>query len=76
MLLDWADAPAADGVTSYRVYQLGASGWPASPLAVATESTLRDKGVRPKTSYTYRVTAVDAAGNASAPSAAVSATTK
>lgn len=74
VLLDWADAPASDGVTYYRVYRLTSTTWPTSPLATATASTFRDTRLKPRTTYTYRVTAVDGAGNESPPSASVTAT--
>ena len=63
--LDWADN--ADQVANYRVYRNG------SPVANPTSSAYTDTGLTNGTSYTYRVTALDQAGNESAPSNQVSA---
>ena len=64
--LDWADN--TDPVTNYRLYRNG------SPIANPTSSTYTDTGLTNGTGYTYRVTALDQAGNESAPSTQASAT--
>jgi len=72
--LNWSDNSEAD-LTGYRVYRRNADGtWPASPVATPTASQWSDSGRTNGTTYTYRVTAADAAGNESPPSAAASAT--
>jgi len=72
--LDWADGVEAD-LAGYRVYRRAADGtWPAAPTASVTASTWSDGGRANGTEYAYRVTAVDAAGNESAPSGIVAAT--
>jgi acid phosphatase type 7 len=72
--LDWSNNPEAD-LAGYRVYRRNADGsWPASPVATPSASQWSDGGRTNGTTYTYRVTAADAAGNESPPSALVSAT--
>ena len=63
--LDWADN--TDPVANYRLYRNG------SPIANPTSSGYTDTGLTNGTNYTYRVTALDQAGNESAPSNQVSA---
>src|SRR5204863_56368 len=73
----WDASTDDTGVTGYRVYRQNADGtWPASATASTDASTrsLTDKSLTDGASYTYRVTAVDGAGNESAPSATASAT--
>src|SRR5436190_17977755 len=75
--LSWDASTDDTGVTGYRVYRQNADGtWPASATASTDASTrsLTDKSLTDGASYTYRVTAVDGAGNESAPSATASAT--
>jgi len=67
--LTWVAATDNTGVTSYKVYSDGAL---VATLGNVT-STMRNTA--PDTRYSYSVAACDAAGNCSAPSAAVSATT-
>ena len=64
--LDWADN--TDPIAGYRVYRNG------SPIASPTSSAYTDTGLTNGTSYTYRVTALDPAGNESGLSNQVSAT--
>ncbi|MGW0393721.1 DNRLRE domain-containing protein [Streptomyces sp. NPDC003042] len=68
-----------DSALTYRIYRNGS----ATPSATVTADSLffrrpqaswTDTTVQPGQSYTYRVTATDAAGNASAPSATASVT--
>src|ERR1019366_10150774 len=67
--LSWQGSTDNVGVTGYQVFRGGAQ------IATATGTTYSDIGLTASTTYTYAVKAVDAAGNASALSASVSATT-
>ena len=58
------------GVAGYKVYRDG-----AQVAIVALVPSYQDTGLEPGTGYSYRVSAVDVAGNESAQSAADSATT-
>jgi fibronectin type 3 domain-containing protein/subtilisin family serine protease len=70
--LDWTDNPERD-VTGYRVYRKNADGsW--SALTPVTASAYAHTGLSNGTTYTYRVTAHDGAGNESQPSGESSAT--
>jgi hypothetical protein len=74
--LDWADGTETD-LDSYRVSRTtdapgGARTW--TQIATATTSQHTDTAVANGTTYYYRVTALDTAGNESAPSAEASAT--
>ena len=72
--LDWTNNAESD-VAGYRVYRRNADGtWPSTPLQSVAVSAHTDTGLQNGTSYTYRVTAYDAAGNESAPSGTASAT--
>lgn len=68
VVLDWTDATDNVGVTGYRVRRGGAL--VGSPSA----SAFTDTGLTNGTAYSYTVAAMDAAGNESAQTAAVSAT--
>ena len=67
--LSWTAATDNVAVTGYRVTRGG------SVIATPTGTTYTDNGLLPATTYSYTVTALDAAGNASAPSEPQSATT-
>jgi chitodextrinase len=67
--LTWNGSSDNVGVTGYRVYRNG------TLVATVATRTWVDSGVRSRTRYTYEVAAVDAAGNASRRSPAVSVTT-
>jgi glucosylceramidase len=68
--LTWGASSDNTGVTGYRVYR-------GSALAATVAGTSHtDTGLTPQTGYSYTVRAVDAAGNQSAPSAAVQVTTR
>jgi len=72
--LDWNDTSEAD-LAGSRVYRRNPDGsWPSSPVASPPASQWSDSGRTNGTTYTYRVTAVDTAGNESQPSALASAT--
>jgi hypothetical protein len=69
--LSWTGSTDNVAVTGYRVYRDGS----ATALATVAGTTYRDTGVAAGTTHSYTVSAVDAAGNASAKSGAASATT-
>lgn len=68
--LSWSASTDNVGVTGYNVYQDGAL--IATPTGTSTSVT----GLSPETTYSFTVTAEDAAGNVSAVSSAVSVTTE
>lgn len=68
--LNWTASTDEVGVTGYTIYRDGL------PVGQAADTAYRDAGLQPETTYTYYVTAHDAAGNVSNPSNTVSATTK
>jgi len=68
--LSWTASTDNVGVTGYRVYRNTAQS------GTTTALSYQDTGLTSATSYTYEVAAVDAAGNVSARSAAVVATTQ
>lgn len=67
--LKWQTATDNVGVTGYWVIRNGVA------VAQLTTTSYTDRNLQPATKYTYEVTAVDMAGNTSARSTAVSATT-
>jgi chitodextrinase len=67
--LSWTASTDNVGVTGYRVFRN------AVQVASPTTTTYNDTGLASSTTYTYTVSAVDAAGNNSATSAAATATT-
>src|SRR5262249_56828495 len=68
--LIWNPSTDDVGVVNYTVYRNGAQvGTPAT-------TSYQDTGLAPSTTYTYTVTASDAAGNTSGPSATASGTTQ
>ncbi|MBI3947424.1 MAG: fibronectin type III domain-containing protein [Armatimonadetes bacterium] len=67
--LKWNAATDNVGVAGYRLYRDGAR------IASLTGTSYTNSGLAASTTYAYRVSAVDAAGNESSQSAAVSATT-
>src|SRR5258706_564064 len=69
--LSWSASTDNVGVTGYRVYRAGTL---LATLGAGT--TFQNTGLTPSTSFSYTVQATDAAGNASAQSAAASATTQ
>ncbi len=68
--LDWVASTDNVGVTGYKVFRDG------SQVATSTTTTYQDTGLTPATTYTYTVSAYDAAGNESAKSASATATTQ
>ena len=74
--LSWTASTDNVGVTGYRVERCtGASCGTFAQVASPTGTTFGDTGLAGSTSYSYRVRAIDAAGNLSAYSAVASATT-
>jgi len=69
--VSWSASTDNLGVTGYRIRRNGS----ATPMATVTTTTYSDTSVSAATTYSYSVQAIDAAGNASAQSAAASATT-
>ncbi|WP_168122327.1 fibronectin type III domain-containing protein [Paenibacillus sp. HB172176] len=69
--LSWSAAADDVGVVGYNIYRDG-----AIAAATGTATAYTDTGLTADTSYSYTVTAVDAAGNESAASNAVQATTE
>lgn len=67
--LAWSGSTDDDGVSEYRVLRDG------QPVGTTTKTSYADAQLQPSTAYEYKVVALDPAGNASAPSAAASATT-
>ena len=67
--LSWTASTDNVGVTGYKVFRNG------TQIATPTATTFNDTGLTASTTYSYTVSAVDAAGNTSTPSGAVSATT-
>ncbi|WNI20547.1 cellulase family glycosylhydrolase [Streptomyces sp. ITFR-16] len=67
--LSWTAASDDTGVTGYDVYR------GSTKAGTATGTTYTDSGLTAGTAYTYTVRARDAAGNVSAPSSSVAATT-
>ena len=68
--LSWTASTDNVGVSGYRVYRGGVQ------IATTTATTYQNTGLAPSTTYTYTVSAYDAAKNASAQSASASATTQ
>ncbi|MFJ3162122.1 fibronectin type III domain-containing protein [Streptomyces kanasensis] len=70
VVLRWAPVGGAARYTVERQRQpQEGQSFPVTPLATVTSATWTDTTAAERTGYTYRVRAVDAAGNASAPSA-------
>lgn len=67
--LSWSPSTDNVGVAGYRVYRNGVQ------VGTTAGTTFTDTGLSPTTQYTYTVAAYDAAGNVSAQSAGVTATT-
>lgn len=67
--LSWSASTDNVGVAGYKVYRNGVV------VGTSTATSAVDSGLATSTTYSYRVAAYDSAGNVSAQSAAVSATT-
>jgi hypothetical protein len=68
--LSWTASTDNVGVTGYNVFRGG------TKIGTAPSTSYQDAGLSASTSYTYNVSAYDAAGNTSAQSAGASATTQ
>jgi PKD repeat protein len=74
--LSWTASTDNVGVVGYRVERCQSAGCTSfAQIAAPTTTTFGESGLAGSTSYSYRVRAVDAAGNLSAYSAVASATT-
>jgi fibronectin type 3 domain-containing protein len=73
--LDWPANTESD-LDHYAIYRQAPDGsWPTTPLATnVTRPWFVDTGLQDGTAYAYRVTAIDHAGNESAPSSVAAAT--
>jgi chitodextrinase len=69
LALDWSPSTDNVGVTGYRVYRNN------SLIATASTTQFLDSGLAAGVSYSYRVTAIDAAGNESPSSSSITAKT-
>jgi len=69
--LSWSASTDNVGVTTYKIYRDGG----IAPIATPTGTTYNDISLSGATAYAYTVSACDAAGNCSAQSTVVSATT-
>jgi chitodextrinase len=67
--LSWTASTDAVGVTGYRIYRAG------TQIGTSATNSYTDTGLTVGTSYSYTVSAYDAAGNTSAQSSSVSGTT-
>src|SRR5579859_8098837 len=68
--LSWAASTDNVGVSGYNIYRNGAK------VGTTSATTLTDSGLTANTTYSYTVSAFDAAGNVSSASNVASATTK
>jgi beta-glucanase (GH16 family) len=68
--LSWTASTDNVAVAGYKVFRAGAQ------VGTPTGTTYQDGGMTASTTYSYTVSAYDAAGNTSAPTSAVSATTQ
>ncbi|MFD7812227.1 carbohydrate binding domain-containing protein [Streptomyces sp. NPDC059785] len=73
VVLTWSAATDDTGVTGYQITRSG--GTKGTSVISATSTVYSDTGLEPKTTYTYTVKALDAAGNLSPASAEAAATT-
>lgn len=74
--LSWSAATDSD-LVGYQIFRRNPDGsWPGTPLATTSASSLsyRDAGLADGTPYTYRVVAIDGAGQTSGPSPEATAT--
>jgi chitodextrinase len=73
--LAWTAAADNTGVTSYRVLRVTGSTSTQAGATAGSATSFTVTGLTPSTGYTFDVVALDAAGNTSAPSNQVTATT-
>ncbi len=68
--LSWTASTDNVGVTGYKIYRAG------TYVAASTGTSYTNTGLTASTSYSYQVSAIDAAGNESSQSSSASATTQ
>lgn len=74
--LSWTASTDNVTVTGYKIYRCsGRRCVPTTEVATSSTTTFSDTGLSPKTTYGYRITALDAAGNESDFSSTASAST-
>ncbi len=74
--LSWTASTDNVAVTGYRIYRcLGSNCSPTTQIDTSATNSYSNTGLSASTTYTYSVSAYDAAGNASSQSSSVSATT-
>ncbi|HVE84233.1 MAG TPA: Ig-like domain-containing protein [Myxococcales bacterium] len=74
--LAWSASTDNVGVTGYQVWRAQSAGGPFSLIASTTSLSYINSGLSSGSTWYYQVVAVDAAGNASAPSNTASTTAK
>jgi len=72
--LSWTASTDNVAVTSYRIWRATAAAGPFTQVGTTTSTTFANTGLISNQTYFYYVTAADAAGNISTPSATLSAT--
>jgi len=70
--LSWTTSTDNVGVTGYKIYRNGST----TPIQTVASTSYSDTGLSPSTTYSYQVSAYDAAGNESGKSNTASATTQ
>lgn len=74
--LSWTASTDDIGVTGYKIYRCAGSACsPTTQIATSTTNSYSNTGLTASTTYTYTVSAYDAAGNESAQSTSVSSAT-
>ncbi|QQS16011.1 MAG: fibronectin type III domain-containing protein [Candidatus Moraniibacteriota bacterium] len=74
--LSWTASTDDVGVMGYKIYRCsGRKCVPTTEISTSSTAAFSDAGLSPKTSYSYRVKAMDAAGNESGFSSTASAST-
>lgn len=74
--LNWSSSTDGGATVSYDIYRSTSSSGPYAAIASTTNLDYTDTGLKAGRTYWYYVTAVDRAGNASAPSGTASATVR
>ena len=74
--LSWDTSTDDVGVTGYNIYRCAGSCTPTTFLITSTTNSYSDAGLTAETTYTYTVSAYDAAGNESVQSSSASAATQ
>jgi chitodextrinase len=75
-IVSWSAATDNTAVASYRVYRCAGNGCtPTAQVATVGSTSFSDTGLSASSAYSYRVAAVDSAGNLSSPSTSAAVTT-